>query len=291
MSQLSPRVVQVDDIVIRQLPAGHYALTAQPAEFHCPHLCLALLVCNGQLFMEDAHQEKLLINGKNNVLIAPWKSYNLKFSESLLSIDFPSYRLNACSLMPLWRHHLSDEQCYLLDTMTREILSARSLPQPSAQRFVANALSTMVALPEPEERSHDIDGNYDSDVSLRATIARVMRERMHEPHLRAEDVTGNLCISRAQLYRILSPFGGFKTCLHAQRLDEVARRLKNPADDSLSIKALLFRNGFSSTEQFQRLFYKRFNISARDFRRGTHSENGIFSRLHGISPCLQPAKS
>ena len=289
MQCLPPHVVRVDDIVIRHLSSGRYGLAAQPTEYHRPHLCLALLMINGQLLLEDEHRNKLELLDTSNVVISPWRRYALTLSGSLLSVKFPSYRLNACSLIPLWSHQLSDEQSYLLDTMLREMVTNNTSLESDAQRFVANALSTMVALPERDERRHDLMGNEDPNISLRAEIARTMRDRMHEPHLRAEDVTGNLNISRAQLYRVMSPYGGFKTCLQALRLDGVARRLKSPTDDPLSIKAILFQNGFSTTEQFQRLFYKRFKVSARDFRRGTPPEPGTFGGFHAGSPCLSPA--
>lgn len=76
-----------------------------------------------------------------------------------------------------------------------------------------------------------------------------------------------LSISRAHLYRLIAKSGGFKACLNAKRLDTVAQALKNPGYDRTPIKGLLYKNGFSSTEQFQRLFRQRFGISAREFRR------------------------
>lgn len=98
-----------------------------------------------------------------------------------------------------------------------------------------------------------------------------MRQRLKEHTLRAEDIAEAMGVSRAALYRMLPLNGGFKTCLHALRLDCVALLLRTPQQDHKPIKELLFHNGFSSTEQFQRLFRQRFGVAARTFRKGALS--------------------
>ncbi|MFC2992561.1 helix-turn-helix domain-containing protein [Halomonas tibetensis] len=85
-------------------------------------------------------------------------------------------------------------------------------------------------------------------------------------HVRASDVATMADLSRSQLYSRLVPYGGFKTLLCEWRLERIARQLCAPENDATSIKTLLFSNGFSSTEQFQRLFRQRFGISATEFR-------------------------
>lgn len=276
MPSTVPQIVKMDDIVVRRLAAGHYLLTPPSVHYRNPHRCSVLLMDKGDLVLEDGHRNRLDIQNSNSIIVFPWQPYRLTTSNRVLSIEVPSYRLSTCSLTPLSIHRFSAEQTYLLDTLMGELLANTSLLQSDAQRFIASALSSMVSLPEPDECRHEQLEKEGREASLCNDIARIMCDRMHDASLRAEEVGSSLGISRAQLYRALSPYGGFKTCLQAQRLDKVARHLKSPANDALSIKSILFKCGFSTTEQFQRLFQKRFSVSARDFRRGRPAEPDTF---------------
>ncbi|MGM0983731.1 MAG: helix-turn-helix domain-containing protein [Pseudomonadota bacterium] len=258
MSPMPRCMVELDDITLWHMHTGCFKVEAPTQPLHHPHALWLIAPRGGgvSLLTEDVSCES------RPLLLSPVRDHVIAVEGNPLSIELPSYRLGISPLSEHPYHLYASDQGHLIQAMLDELMLTGERLDPSSQRYVAQALSDLLLYRE--------ESPTPPDTALGRAEA-LMDQRYREHALRAEDIAEALGISRAGLYRLLSPYGGFKTCLHALRLDRVARLLRNPQHDSKPIKGLLFHNGFSSTEQFQRLFRQRFGVAARDFRKGARS--------------------
>src|SRR5690554_688749 len=256
----APRLLtQLDDTRLWQMPQAR--LRAQPPQrtLHDPHTQWLVVPRGGGVALLD----EALTSNTTPVLLGPAGSSLVELSGAAIALEVPSYRLAVSPLTGGQNRLLDPEQGHLIRALVEELTLHFERISPESQRYIAQAISDLLCY--PAKAPPEVDS------SLLMQADRLMRQRLADHALRAEDIAEAMGISRAGLYRVLSPCGGFKTCLHALRLDRVAQLLRNPQQDRKAIKGLLFHNGFSSTEQFQRLFRQRFGVAARAFRKGALS--------------------
>lgn len=258
---LAPQLqMRLDDIRLWRMPQARMKTLPPAVTPYAPHTQWLLAPLDGRV----AVPEDALASDTTPLLLGPTGSRLVVFEGSVIALEVPSYRLEVSPLTGGGHRLLEHEQGHLVRALLGELPLCIEHTNPESQRYIAQAFSDLLQAPAADRMA-------ENEVSLLEETDRLMRQRLTEHTLRAEDIAAAMDMSRAGLYRILRPYGGFKTCLHALRLDRVAQLLRTPQQDPKAIKGLLFHNGFSSTEQFQRLFHKRFGVAARAFRKGALS--------------------
>lgn len=258
---LTPRLLaRLDDICLWQMPQARMKARPPTCTLHSPHTQWLLVPRGGHINMP----EEALASDITPLLLGAAGSQVVELEGAAIALEVPSYRLAVSPLTGGQHRRLEQEQGYLVQALLEELMLCIERIDAESQRYIAQAFSDLLYAPA-------MDRKPQSKMNLLEEADSLMRQRLAEHTLRAEDIAEAMGMSRAGLYRVLTPCGGFKTCLHALRLDRVAQLLRNPQQDRKAIKGLLFHNGFSSTEQFQRLFRQRFGVAARAFRKGAAS--------------------
>lgn len=98
------------------------------------------------------------------------------------------------------------------------------------------------------------------------SIKRYIEDRLHDMALSTVVVGRRFSISRATLYRIMEPVGGFASYLRLRRLDRVRRDLTSPAKSHLGVGEIAEAWGFVSHSAFTKSFRQCFGVSPRAYR-------------------------
>ena len=97
-------------------------------------------------------------------------------------------------------------------------------------------------------------------------VKRYIEDWLHDLTLSPVTVAQRFSISRATLYRIMEPVGGFATYLRLRRLDRVRLDLISPAKRHLAVRDIAEAWGFVSHSAFSKSFRQRFDHSPRAYR-------------------------
>ncbi|KKC35551.1 hypothetical protein WH87_15960 [Devosia epidermidihirudinis] len=97
-------------------------------------------------------------------------------------------------------------------------------------------------------------------------VKRYVEDWLHDMALSAAVVARHFSISRATLYRIMEPVGGFVSYLRLRRLHRVRADLANPARHHLSVGEIAETWGFASPSAFTKSFRQCFGMSPRAYR-------------------------
>jgi AraC-like DNA-binding protein len=98
------------------------------------------------------------------------------------------------------------------------------------------------------------------------SICRYVEKRLTDPQLSAEQVAHAFGISRATLYRLFEPEGGFATYVRDRRLRRCREVLADPARRSYSIAEIAAAHGFPDAANFTRAFRRSIGLSPRAVR-------------------------
>lgn len=262
MEETSGSPLWIDDVTCTELGPGHY-LTPKANDVctPCDSAWIITPYFSSDVWINVVHQQATPF--PSLVLLPPYhESRVVACHKPIRVFAFPAYRLGFCAMLLQPWHVYPTEQQHLLTELLGEISQDIFLGDTASQHYIANALASLAS----PSASNVMAANHQPDIAQR--ICFLMWKCLSDSQLRPNDIADKLEISRAQLYRVMSAYGGFKYCLNILRVEAAARRLRDPDEDQNSIKAILFGCGFSSSEQFQRLFKQHFGISARDFRHG-----------------------
>lgn len=105
-------------------------------------------------------------------------------------------------------------------------------------------------------------------VAHRARIIEHIEMHLADPDLSPAAIAEKLKVTPGYLHRVFS--GESDTIARyilRRRLEECARALRDPMKASLSVTAIAFRFGFSSSPHFSRAFRERYDMSPSQFRR------------------------
>lgn len=131
------------------------------------------------------------------------------------------------------------ESSHQLDLALKMLASAFNAPSTN---------ESIIDIPSETENSHLI------------RITRWIQQNLNNPLLSAELICKNCFVSRATLFRILSPYGGVTSYIHELRLqkclDEIVKLHRSSTITEISEKW-----GYSNYPHFSRLFKKRYTIS------------------------------
>ncbi|SDC52567.1 helix-turn-helix domain-containing protein [Paraburkholderia lycopersici] len=98
------------------------------------------------------------------------------------------------------------------------------------------------------------------------SICRHVEKRLTDPQLSAEQVARAFGISRATLYRLFEPEGGFATYVRERRLRRCRAMLADPARRDMPIADIAAAHGFADAANFTRAFRRSIGLSPRAVR-------------------------
>ena len=97
-------------------------------------------------------------------------------------------------------------------------------------------------------------------------VKRYIEDWLHDMTLSTTAVTRQFSISRATLYRIMEPVGGFVSYVRLRRLHRVRLDLASPTRRHLTVGEIAETWGFASHSAFTKSFRQCFGLSPRAYR-------------------------
>jgi AraC-like DNA-binding protein len=139
--------------------------------------------------------------------------------------------------------------------------------RPEHESRIANYLLEMISI--------SYTGGFDCQSSpsaaawrRRKDIVRYIEDHLREPTLTAESVAEGVHLSSRHLRTIFSASGEkVSAYILRRRLEECARKIKDPAWTNQTLMKIAFSWGFNSAAHFTRSFRDQFGVSPREYRR------------------------
>lgn len=102
----------------------------------------------------------------------------------------------------------------------------------------------------------------------RNLVVRYIENHLHDPALTAESVADGVHLSSRYLRAIFAESGEkLSDYIRRRRVDECARKLRDPAWSGHTLMDIAFSCGFNSAAHFSRCFRERFDRSPTEYRR------------------------
>ena len=103
----------------------------------------------------------------------------------------------------------------------------------------------------------------------RNDVIRYIEDTLRDPTLTAESVADGVHLSPRYMRAIFSESGEkVSDYIRRRRVEECARKMRDPAWAGHSLMKIAFSSGFNSAAHFSRCFRDRFGVSPREYRRG-----------------------
>lgn len=119
-------------------------------------------------------------------------------------------------------------------------------------------------------------------VASAAAIRQYIAGHFADAHLTPEFLAARFHVSRAQIYRLFSPFGGVACYIREQRLKWCLAELSNPANRQRRIADIALAAGFSDESHFCRLFKQAFGASPGEIRGGAPAAAPLSPEMRGL---------
>ena len=138
---------------------------------------------------------------------------------------------------------------------------------PDYERRVARYLLEMISI------SYTMGFNSRSSATSavwrrRNDVIRYIEDNLRDPQLTAESVADGVHLSPRYMRAIFSESGEkVSDYIRRRRIEECARKMRDPAWAGHSLMKIAFSSGFNSAAHFSRCFRDRFKISPREYRR------------------------
>lgn len=101
-----------------------------------------------------------------------------------------------------------------------------------------------------------------------AAIRQYIARHFADPNLTPDSLATRFHVSRAQVYRLFSPFGGVAHYVRQQRLKWCFSELSQPCNRHRRIIDIALAAGFNDEAHFSRLFRQAFGVSPSEVRQG-----------------------
>lgn len=102
----------------------------------------------------------------------------------------------------------------------------------------------------------------------RSDVIRYIEGHLHDPSMTVESVADSMQVSPRYLRALFAPTGEkVSSYMLRRRLEECARRMRDPAWSGTTLMQIALSRGFSSAAHFTRSFHKHFGMSPRQYRR------------------------
>jgi len=118
---------------------------------------------------------------------------------------------------------------------------------------------------EPQELLYSNDYTKGGDL-LKNRVIDFIESNIKNPDLKIEFLMKNFRVSRAHLYRAFDEDGGVISVIRNKRLDMAYHELLNPMKVR-TVTQIAHEYGFSSSNQFYRVFRQRFGFSPNEIKR------------------------
>jgi AraC-like DNA-binding protein len=107
----------------------------------------------------------------------------------------------------------------------------------------------------------------------RNEVIRYIEDNLRDPTLTAEAVADGVHLSPRYLRAIFSASGGkVSDYIRRRRLQECARKLRDPAWGGHTLMKIAFSSGFNSAAHFSRSFHEEFGVTPREYRRAARDQ-------------------
>jgi AraC-like DNA-binding protein len=104
----------------------------------------------------------------------------------------------------------------------------------------------------------------------RSDVIRYIEEHLHDPSMSVESVAEGVHVSPRYLRAIFATSGEkVSAYILRRRLEECARRMRDPAWSSMTLMQIALSRGFNSAAHFTRSFREQYGASPREYRRAT----------------------
>ncbi len=140
---------------------------------------------------------------------------------------------------------------------------------PEYENRVARYLLEMISITYTMGFDHCRSPSASAEVWRRRSAAiRYIEDNLHDPALTAESVADGVHLSPRYLRAIFSASGGkVSDYIRRRRLQECARKLRDPAWAGHTLMKIAFSSGFNSAAHFSRSFHEEFGLTPREYRR------------------------
>lgn len=113
---------------------------------------------------------------------------------------------------------------------------------------------------------------YRLEYVRREAAQRLIDDRLAQPGFSVRDITREIGISRASLYRLFESYGGVQKFIQLRRLQHLRTHLDDRGFDDQSLAELAPQSGFSSEAHASRLFKRTFGISPGAYRAASRAQ-------------------
>jgi AraC-like DNA-binding protein len=114
----------------------------------------------------------------------------------------------------------------------------------------------------------------------RNDVVRYIEDHLRDPSLTAESVAEGVHLSSRHLRTIFSASGEkVSAYILRRRLEECARKIRDPAWNGQTLMKIAFSWGFNSAAHFTRSFRDQFGVSPREYRRAAESQYQATQRV------------
>jgi AraC-like DNA-binding protein len=138
---------------------------------------------------------------------------------------------------------------------------------PDYGRRAARSLLEMISI--SYAMGFDCKASASSTVWRRRNdVIRYIEDHLRDPSLSAESVADGVHLSPRYLREIFSESGeNVSSYIRRRRLEECARKMRDPAWSGQTLMKIAFSSGFNSAAHFTRCFRDQFGLSPRAYRR------------------------
>src|SRR5690606_39983557 len=104
----------------------------------------------------------------------------------------------------------------------------------------------------------------------RRDVSRYIDGHLHDPSMSVESVADSMQVSPRDLRALFAPTGEkVSSYMLRRRLEECARRMRDPAWSGTTLMQIALSRGFNSAAHFTRSFREQYGVSPREYRRAT----------------------
>lgn len=245
-------------------------------------MLLALDILNGKKFEKEVSMQSSLVTSDNAAVLLLQNEEIVRQSEYLSTMHMQAGKMQDSMrlqqiiiglvlLMAIFSSILLSfyivayRQKHSLNRMLQEKIETveRQRDELEDQRDKLIELS-IVGLSDADASDASSDQNRDGEFIQK--FSQSVEKNIDNPDLSVEDISSELCMSRAQLYRKVKAMTG-KSPVEVIRHTRLAKADRMLAETSLNISEIAFRVGFSSASYFTKCYRDHFDRLPTDVQR------------------------
>ena len=255
-----------DKIRVSDTITSGYAVRAQAGPESDPHDNVYVSLClSGSGHIQTEFEEQQIHEGDGYINLS--RNYRLRFGAGeSRRVVFPKQLLRGLDL--------SKEDILILRRddpaarLVRSTADAVALALASRNHDRINFVrDLMVSISERIIDSTLCDQARWGHKHIRDRAVSYIKENLRRSDLTISEIAKYVNVSRATLYRVFDDFGGLKEFIVSERIDAARSKLRTGRTDRSIITSIAYDTGFSSPEQFSKVFKARTGMSPTRFVR------------------------